>query len=134
MEKVGREGVITVDESNGFETELETVEGLQYDKGFISPYMVSNREKNEAVLDNPYILVTDQKINTIQEVLPLLEKIVQTNKPLLIIADDIDQEVVATLVLNKLRGTFNVVCTKAPSFGDNQKAMLEDIAIVTRCV
>lgn len=109
MEKVGREGVITVDESNGFETELETVEGLQYDKGFISPYMVSNREKNEAVLDNPYILVTDQKINTIQEVLPLLEKIVQTNKPLLIIADDIDQEVVATLVLNKLRGTFNVV-------------------------
>ena len=131
MEKVGREGVITVDESNGFETELETVEGLQYDKGFISPYMVSNREKNEAVLDNPYILVTDQKINTIQEVLPLLEKIVQTNKPLLIIADDIDQEVVATLVLNKLRGTFNVVCTKAPSFGDNQKAMLEDIAIVT---
>ena len=131
MEKVGREGVITVDESNGFETELETVEGLQYDKGFISPYMVSNREKNEAVLDNPYILVTDQKINTIQEVLPLLEKIVQTNKPLWIIADDIDQEVVATLVLNKLRGTFNVVCTKAPSFGDNQKAMLEDIAIVT---
>lgn len=131
MEVVGRDGVITVDESNGFETELETVEGLQYDKGFISPYMVSNREKNEAVLDNPYILVTDQKINTIQELLPLLEKIVQLNKPLLVVADDIDNEVVATLVLNKLRGTFNVVCTKSPSFGDNQKAMLEDIAVVT---
>jgi len=131
MERVGKEGVITVDESNTFETDLEVVEGLQYDKGYISPYMVSNREKMELNMEDTYVLVTDHKINTIQDVLPVLEKIVQMNKPLLIIADDLDNEVVATLVVNKLRGTFNVAATKAPSFGDNQKAILEDIAIVT---
>ena len=131
MEKVGKEGVITVDESKGFETELDIVEGMQYDKGYISPYMTSNREKMQAELDNPFVLVTDQKINTIQDILPVLEKIVQMNKPLLIIADDVDNEVTATLIVNKLRGTFNVVATKAPSFGDNQKAILEDIAIAT---
>lgn len=131
MERVGKEGVITVDESNTFETELEVVEGLQYDKGYVSPYMVSNREKMELTLEDVYVLVTDHKISTIQDVLPLLEKIVQVSKPLLIIADDVDNEVVATLVVNKMRGTFNVAATKAPSFGDNQKAILEDIAIVT---
>ncbi len=131
MEKVGKEGVITVDESKGFETELEVVEGLQYDKGYISPYMTTNREKMHAELENPFVLVTDQKINTIQDILPILEKILQTGKPLLIIADDIDNDVTATLILNRLRGNFNVVATKAPSFGDNQKAILEDIAIAT---
>lgn len=131
MDRVGKEGVITVDESNTFETELEVVEGLQYDKGYVSPYMVTNREKMELVLEEAHVLVTDHKITTIQDVLPLLEKIVQLSKPLLIIADDIDNEVVATLVVNKMRGTFNVAATKAPSFGDNQKAILEDIAIVT---
>ena len=131
MEKVGKEGVITVDKSNTFETELEVVEGLQYDKGYVSPYMVSNREKMELVMDDPYILVTDQKINTVQDILPLLEKIVQMSKALLIIAEDLDNEVTTTLVVNKLRGTFNVAATKAPSFGDNQKAILEDIAVVT---
>lgn len=131
MEKVGRDGVISVDESKGFDTELEVVEGMQYDKGYISPYMVSNREKMQVEMENAYVMVTDQKINTIQEILPLLEKIVQSAKPLLIIADDIDNEVVSTLVVNKLRGTFNVVATKAPGFGDNQKEMLEDIAVLT---
>lgn len=131
MDKVGKDGVITVDKSNTFETELEVVEGLQYDKGYVSPYMVSNREKMELVMDDAYILVTDQKISTIQEILPLLEKIVSQNKSLLIIADDLDNEVVTTLVVNKLRGTFNVAATKAPSFGDNQKAILEDIATIT---
>lgn len=131
MEKVGKDGVITVDESKGFETELEIVEGLEYDKGYMSPYMASDREKMQSELDNPFILVTDQKINSIQEILPLLEKIVQANKPLLIIADDIDNEVLTTLIVNKLRGAFNVVATKAPSFGDSQKAMLQDIATVT---
>ena len=131
MEKVGKDGVITVDESNTFETELEIVEGLQYDKGYISPYMVSDREKMEIEMENPYILVTDRKISTIQEILPLLEQIVQTNKPFFIIAEDIDNDVVSTLVVNKLRGTFNVSATKAPGFGDNQKLILEDIATVT---
>ncbi len=131
IEKVGKEGVISVDKSNTFETELEIVEGLQYNKGYVSPYMVSNREKMELIFDDPYILVTDKKISTIQEILPLLEKIVQSNKSLLIIADDFDNEVTTTLVVNKLRGTFNVAATKAPSFGDHQKALLEDIAIVT---
>lgn len=131
MEKVGREGVITVDESKGFETDLDVVKGLQYDKGYISPYMTTNREKMQAELENPFVMVTDQKINTIQDILPVLEKIVQMGKPLLIIADDIDNEVTATLIVNRLRGTFNVVATKAPSFGDNQKAILEDIAIAT---
>lgn len=131
MDRVGRDGVITVDESNSFETELEVVEGMKYDKGYISPYMVTNREKMEIEIENPLILVTDQKINTVQEILPLLEKIIQLNKPLFIIADDLDNEVVTMLVLNKLRGTFNVVATKAPGFGDNQKAMLGDIAVLT---
>ena len=131
MEKVGRDGVITVDESQGFETTLETVEGLEYDKGYMSSYMASDREKMQAELENPYILVTDQKINSIQEILPVLEKIVQANKPMLIICDDIDNEVLTTLIVNKLRGAFNVVATKAPSFGDTQKAMLQDIAILT---
>ena len=131
MEKVGKDGVITVDESKGFETELEIAEGLEYDKGYMSPYMVSDRDKMISELDNPFILVTDQKISNIQEILPVLEKIVQTSKPLLIIADDIDNDALTTLIVNKLRGTFNVVATKAPSFGDSQKEMLNDIAIVT---
>ncbi len=131
MDKVGRDGVISVDESKGFDTELEVVEGMQYDKGYVSPYMVSDREKMQVELENAYVLVTDQKINTIQEILPLLEKIVQSAKPLLIIADDIDNEVTSTLIVNKLRGTFNVVATKAPGFGDNQKEMLQDIAVLT---
>ena len=131
MEKVGKDGVITVDESKGFETELEIAEGLEYDKGYMSPYMVSDRDKMISELDNPFILVTDQKISNIQEILPVLEKIVQTSKPLLLIADDIDNDALTTLIVNKLRGTFNVVATKAPSFGDSQKEMLNDIAIVT---
>lgn len=131
MDKVGREGVISVDESKGFDTYLEVVEGLQYDKGYISPYMVSDREKMEVNLENAHILVTDQKISTIKDILPLLEQIVQSNRSLLIIADDIENEVVSTLIINKLRGTFNVVATKAPSFGDNQKEILADIAILT---
>ena len=131
MDKVGKNGVINVDESKGFDTSLEVTEGLRYDKGYISPYMVTDREKMNVVMENPLILVTDQKISTIQEVLPILEQIVQANKALLIIADDIENEVVSTLIVNKLRGTFNVVATKAPGFGDNQKANLQDIAILT---
>lgn len=131
MEKVGREGVINVDESKGFDTYLEVVEGMQYDKGYISPYMVSDREKMEVTLENGYILVTDQKISSVKDILPLLEQVVQANKPLLIIADDLENEVVSTLIVNKLRGTFNVVATKAPGFGDNQKEILQDIAILT---
>ena len=131
MEKVGRDGVISTDDSNGFETILEISEGMQYDKGYISPYMVSDREKMEATLENAYVLVTDQKINNIQDILPILEQIVQANRALLIISDDMENEVVSTLALNKLRGTFNVVATKAPGFGDHQKEMLQDIAIIT---
>jgi len=131
MDKVGRDGVISVDESKGFDTYLEVVEGMQYDKGYVSPYMVSDREKMEVTLENAYILVTDQKVNTIKDVLPVLEQVVQTNKPLLIIAEDLENEVVSTLIVNKLRGTFNVVATKAPGFGDNQKEMLTDIACMT---
>ncbi|NCC54156.1 MAG: chaperonin GroEL [Erysipelotrichia bacterium] len=131
MEKVGKDGVINVDESNGFETYLEVSEGLQYDKGYISPYMVSDRDKMEVEMEDPYIMVTDQKISTIQDILPVLEKMVEARKPLLIIAEDIENEVVSTLVVNKLRGTFNVVATKAPGFGDAQKDMLEDIATLT---
>jgi len=131
MEKVGKNGVINVDESKGFDTSLEVTEGLKYDKGYISPYMVTDREKMIVEMENPLILVTDQKISNMQEVLPLLEQIVQSNKPLLIIAEDIENEVVSTLVVNKLRGVFNVVATKAPGFGDNQKANLQDIAILT---
>ena len=131
MEKVGRDGVISVDESSSFDTELEVAEGMQYDKGYVSPYMVSDREKMTIDLDNPFIMVTDQKINTVQEILPILEQVMQSNKPLLLIADDFEQEVISTLVVNKLRGTFNVVATKAPGFGDNQKEILQDIAILT---
>ena len=131
MDKVGRDGVISVDESNSFDTELEVSEGMQYDKGFVSPYMVSDREKMTIDLDNPLIMITDHKINTVQEILPILEQVVQMNKPLLIIAEDFEQEVISTLVVNKLRGTFNVVATKAPGFGDNQKEILQDIAILT---
>lgn len=131
MEKVGKDGVINVDESKGFDTSLEVCEGLRYDKGYISPYMVSDREKMIVEMENPLILVTDQKISVIQDTLGVLEQIVKSNKSLLIIADDIENEVISTLVVNKLRGTFNVVATKAPGFGDNQKLNLEDIAILT---
>lgn len=131
MAKVGREGVISVDESKGFDTYLEVVEGMQYDKGYISPYMVSDREKMEVVLENAYVMVTDQKVSSVKDILPVLEQVVQSNKPLLIIADDLENEVTSTLIVNKLRGTFNVVATKAPGFGDNQKDMLNDIAIMT---
>lgn len=131
MDKVGRDGIINVDESNGFDNELEISEGMQYDKGYVSPYMVSDREKMQVELENPYVLVTNHKINNIQEVLPVLEQVLQANKPLLLIAEDFENEVVSTLVLNKLRGTFNVVATKAPGFGDNQKEILQDIAILT---
>ena len=131
MEKVGNDGVITIEESKGIETELEVVEGMQFDRGYLSQYMVTDNDKMEAVLDNPYILITDKKISNIQEILPLLEQILQQSKPLLIIADDVDGEALPTLVLNKIRGTFNVVAVKAPGFGDRRKAMLEDIAILT---
>ncbi|MVX59407.1 chaperonin GroEL [Streptococcus danieliae] len=131
MERVGKDGVITIEESRGMETELEVVEGMQFDRGYLSQYMVTDNEKMVAELDNPFILVTDKKISNIQEILPLLESILQTNRPLLIIADDVDGEALPTLVLNKIRGTFNVVAVKAPGFGDRRKAMLEDIAILT---
>src|SRR5690554_73025 len=131
MDKVTKEGIITVDESKGFLDELEVVEGMQYDKGYLSPYFVSDRETMTVELADPYLLVTDQKINTVQEILPLLEEVVKTNKPLLIIAEGLENEVTSTLLVNKLRGTFNVVATEAPGFGDNQKESLEDIAILT---
>ena len=131
MEKVGKDGVITIEESRGMETELEVVEGMQFDRGYLSQYMVTDSEKMVADLENPYILITDKKISNIQEILPLLESILQSNRPLLIIADDVDGEALPTLVLNKIRGTFNVVAVKAPGFGDRRKAMLEDVAILT---
>ncbi|CWE56511.1 chaperone GroEL [Streptococcus pneumoniae] len=131
MEKVVKDGVITIEESRGMETELEVVEGMQFDRGYLSQYMVTDSEKMVADLENPYILITDKKISNIQEILPLLESILQSNRPLLIIADDVDGEALPTLVLNKIRGTFNVVAVKAPGFGDRRKAMLEDIAILT---
>ena len=131
MEKVGKDGVITIEESRGMETELEVVEGMQFDRGYLSQYMVTDNEKMVADLENPYILITDKKISNIQEILPLLESILQSSRPLLIIADDVDGEALPTLVLNKIRGTFNVVSVKAPGFGDRRKAMLEDIAILT---
>ena len=131
MEKVGKDGVITIEESRGMETELEVVEGMQFDRGYLSQYMVTDSEKMVADHENPYILITDKKISNIQEILPLLESILQSNRPLLIIADDVDGEALPTLVLNKIRGTFNVVAVKAPGFGDRRKAMLEDIAILT---
>lgn len=131
MERVGKDGVITIEESRGMETELEVVEGMQFDRGYLSQYMVTDNEKMVADLENPYILITDKKISNIQEILPLLESILQSSRPLLIIADDVDGEALPTLVLNKIRGTFNVVAVKAPGFGDRRKAMLEDIAILT---
>ena len=131
MEKVGSDGVITVEESQTMKTELSVVEGMQFDRGYLSPYMCTNTEKMTAELDNPYILITDKKISNIQELLPLLEEIVKTGAKLLIIADDVEGEALTTLILNKLRGTFNCVAVKAPSFGEKRKAMLEDIAILT---
>lgn len=131
MERVGNDGVITIEESRGMETELEVVEGMQFDRGYLSQYMVTDNEKMVSELENPYILITDKKISNIQEILPLLEEVLKTNRPLLIIADDVDGEALPTLVLNKIRGTFNVVAVKAPGFGDRRKAMLEDIAILT---
>ncbi|NBJ71573.1 MULTISPECIES: chaperonin GroEL [Clostridia] len=131
MERVGNDGVITIEESKGFNTELEVVEGMQFDRGYASPYMVTDQDKMEAVLENPYILITDKKIGNIQEVLPVLEQVVQQGKPLLMIAEDVEGEALATLVVNKLRGTFNAVAVKAPGFGDRRKAMLEDIATLT---
>ena len=131
MEKVGNDGVITVEESKTMKTELGLVEGMQFDRGYASPYMATDMDKMEAVLDNPLVFITDKKITNIQEILPVLEQIVQMGKKLLIIADDIESEPLATLVVNKLRGTFNVVAVKAPGFGDRRKAMLQDIAILT---
>lgn len=131
MEKVGNDGVITVEESKGIETELEVVEGMQFDRGYTSAYMVTDTDKMEAVLEEPYILITDKKISNIQEILPVLEKVVQSGKPMLIIAEDVEGEAQATLVLNKLRGTFTCVAVKAPGFGDRRKAMLGDIAALT---
>ncbi|KXT75878.1 chaperonin GroEL [Streptococcus sp. DD12] len=131
MEKVGNDGVITIEESRGMATELDVVEGMQFDRGYLSQYMVTDNEKMVAELENPFILITDKKISNIQDVLPLLEEVLKTNRPLLIIADDVDGEALPTLVLNKIRGTFNVVAVKAPGFGDRRKAMLEDIAILT---
>ena len=131
MEKVGKDGVITVEESQGFGTTLDVVEGMQFDRGYISPYMVTDTDKMEAVLDEPFILITDKKIGSIQEILPVLEKVVQGGKPLVIIAEDVEGEALATLVVNKLRGTFTCVAIKAPGFGDRRKAMLQDIAALT---
>lgn len=131
MEKVGKDGVITVEESNTFGTTLDIVEGMQFDRGYVSPYMITDTEKMEAVLDDTYILITDKKISNIQELLPILEQMVQQGKKLLIIAEDIEGEALATLIVNKLRGTFTCVAVKAPGFGDRRKAMLEDIAILT---
>ena len=131
MEKVGNDGVITIEESKGIETTLDVVEGMQFDRGYMSQYMVTDTDKMEASLDNPYILITDKKIANIQEILPMLQSVVEQGRALLIIADDITGEALPTLVLNKMRGTFNVVAVKAPGFGDRRKAQLEDIAILT---
>ena len=131
MEKVGNDGVITVEESKGLQTALNVVEGMQFDRGYISPYMVTDPDRMEAVMDNPYILITDRKISAIADMLPTLEKVVKVGKELLIIADDVEGEALATLVVNRLRGTFKAVAVKAPGFGDRRKAMLEDIAILT---
>jgi len=131
MEKVGKDGVITVEESKGIENELSVVEGMQFDKGYASPYMITDRERMEAVLEDCYILITDKKISAVKDLLPTLEKVVQASKPLLIIADEIENEALATIVVNKLRGTLNCVAVKAPGFGDRRKAMLDDISIIT---
>ena len=131
MEKVSKDGVITIEESKTSQTELNVVEGMQFDKGYVSPYMVTDTEKMEAVVDNPYILITDRKISNIQEILPLLENLMQSSGKLVIVCDDIESEALSTLILNKLRGVLNVVAVKAPGFGDKRKAMLEDMAILT---
>lgn len=131
MEKVGKEGIITVEESKGLETELEFVEGYQFDRGYVSPYFISNPESMEAVLENPYILIVEKKVSNVRELLPILEQAAQTGRPLLVIAEDVEGEALATLVVNKLRGTLNVAAVKAPGFGDRRKEMLKDIAAVT---
>ena len=131
MDKVGKDGVITVEDSQGIGTELEVVEGMQFDRGYTSPYFVTNPDRMEAVLEDPYILITDRKISAIQDLLPVLEKVVQQGKPLLVVAEDVEGEAQATLIVNKLRGTFTAVAVKAPGFGDRRKAMLEDMAILT---
>jgi chaperonin GroEL len=131
MDKVGKDGVITVEESNTFGIELEFTEGMQFDKGYISPYFVTDPERQEAVLEDPYLLIVNKKISSAQELLPVLEKVLQSGKPLVVIAEDVDGEALATLVVNKIRGTFNAVAVKAPGFGDRRKAMLQDIAILT---
>ena len=132
IDAIGENGVINVDESTSFETQLEIVEGLKFDRGYVSPYLVTNRDKMEVVLENAYILITDTKINTIQEILPILEESMKTNKPLLIIADDYESEVISTIIVNKLRGNLNIVAVKAPGFGDYQKEQLQDLAILTK--
>ena len=131
MEKVSNDGVITIEESKTMKTELDVVEGMQFDRGYVSPYMATDMEKMEAVLENPYILITDKKISNIQEILPLLEQVVQSSAKLLIIAEDVEGEALTTLIVNKLRGTFNVVAVKAPGYGDRRKEMLKDIAVLT---
>jgi chaperonin GroEL len=131
MKKVKKEGVITVEEAKGIETTVEVVEGMQFDRGYISPYFVTNPDKMEAVMENPYILIHDKKISTMKDFLPILENVVQTGRPLVIIAEDVEGEALATLVLNKLRGSIRVVAVKAPGFGDRRKEMLEDIAVLT---
>ncbi|MGV3588630.1 MAG: chaperonin GroEL [Adhaeribacter sp.] len=131
MDKVGKDGVITVEEAKGTETEVKTVEGMQFDRGYLSPYFVTNPEKMEADLDNPFILIYDKKVSTMKELLPVLEQVVQTGKPLVIVAEDVDGEALATLVVNKLRGSLKIAAVKAPGFGDRRKAMLEDIAVLT---
>jgi len=131
MEKVGKDGVITVEESKGTQFETEFVEGMQFDRGYISPYFVTNAERMETVIEDPYILITDKKISAINDILPALEKILKVSKNLVIIAEDVEGEALATLVVNKLRGTINVLAVKAPGFGDRRKAMLEDMVILT---
>src|SRR4030081_3677039 len=131
MDKVGKDGVITVEDGQGVGTELETVEGMQFDRGYTSPYMVTNPDRMESVLEEPFILVTDRKISAVQDLLPVLEKVVQQGRPLLIVAEDVEGEALATLIVNKLRGTFTAVAVKAPGFGDRRKAMLEDMAILS---
>jgi chaperonin GroEL len=131
MDKVGKDGVITVEEAKGIQDELDVVEGMQFDRGYLSPYFVTDTEKMEAVLEAPYILLYDKKISNMKELLPILEQVIKTNRPLLIIAEDIDGEALATLVVNKMRGSLNITAVKAPGFGDRRKAMLEDIAILT---
>jgi chaperonin GroEL len=131
MEKVGKDGVITVEESRGLKFETEFVDGLQLDRGYVSPYFVTNTDRMEAVVENPYIIITDKKISAVQDILPLLEKVLQVTKDIVIVCDDVDGEALATLVVNKLRGTINILAVKAPGFGDRRKAMLEDIAILT---